>query len=1260
MAWSDQAAKYLRGSSSCPRCERGPVNPDHCPYCGAILTGPIAGELTVVSAEAAELLDRRQEIIGRLTTKAEFAPPPVGMPSASPAPASTAATVAAPPTVVGPPIVGPPVAASAVPAPASSSQVSLQSVLAIAGAALFAVAIIVFRFYSQDVDVSVRRFVIAGVTVVFIGFAWLLARIKLTFSAEAVGALAMVFVALDIWAISELVPGNVSPWTFAAVSTLIAALLTLLIAVIVRLRTWLWLGLVALIFVPAFFGYAIDGPWSAVVGHLGSVAVALVGYEVARRLSPRFTSPLLADRVTVTIGAAVFGGVALLGLPAVQHLETTSWILGSALVMAVLAALCGLATRTLAPPAWSVAVGVLTVGAAAILPFALDLSEPAWLVALAPAAAVVAFAVVTLVPWPAVLRRLPLQVGALVVMLCAGLPAALYGLLQLLSPLAILSRAFTYGVLPPTDDPAVEPDFWFEPVRSASLFPAESGLAAIIGVAVVAVGVLVLAWSVRRDGGAWHPWLVFAAWLGSAALLFAPAWSALSRPGQTIAGILIALGIALTLILVPRFRGAALSLRVPPLVSAHGILLYLVAVSWQDDRLTVAAGIAIVAVLAVLAMAVSPVARPFYVVVGYGYALVLLARGLDLLGLDTIPVISYTATAASLFALAITLVRRVRAELWYAVLAVTAVPFVVGIVTVVAQRTWETALANAAIFALALTVTLTHRPGLTRFVRSGAAAILLPTLAVVVVNVVPQILETNIVPAWNGGGGAPVTLPIIATLVALVLPSTPLVADWLKRGDVPESDAASARVWIEISAFVTGGITALLALFLETPDLGTALVVFVILGIGGAGASLFAKRRFGWWIAAGSWTAALWCAWGLAGIADLEPYVYPPALAAVIIGIVLALRGRNGAALVGPGLAIAIVTSLIVLAASGSGPDAVLPWRALALLAASALLLAAGIVLSRGGDRWRLGILRMPVLIAAIGAASAGLIQAVRYAWELDAVGPGVSGATQTEFTVVPVLAYSLAAAILAALAGRFLLPAHRWALTPALLFLIVGPIAAVAPGVAPMWTLWGLSLALLALMLFTVQRDLNGTTILPPAWVTFIAAWCVAVAGWSVRDLNVEWFSLPLGLALTGAGVLVLLRGGGATGGTVTSWPVGFTRSWAVLAPGIVVTVLPSVLATGTNPATERAILVISLALAALLVGALLRYAAPFVLSLITFGVEIVVILFQLAFGRQIDPVLIYIVAGTAGTILIFVAIWFERRSRGDRENSARLRDLR
>lgn len=1251
MAWSDSAAKYLRGSTTCPRCERGPVGKDSCPYCGAILTGPVADELREVSLEAADLLTRRQQIIGSLTTKAALAPPPVGVPVAAAAPSSA----------VLPPPVGRPVPGLA-PAPASSSQVSLQSVLAVAGAVLVAVAIVVFRFFNVDVDISVRRFVIAAVTVVFLGFAWLLARVKLTFSAEAVGALAMVFVALDIWAISEVVPDGVSSWTFAAIATLVASLLTLLIAVLVRLRTWLWLGLVGLVFVPAFFGYAVDGVWSATVGHLGSVAVAILGFEVARRFAVRFASPLLADRVTTTLAAALFGAIVILGLPAlVARVEPTPWFLGASLTLAVLAALSGVATRTLAPAAWGATLGVLATTAAGILPFALELDERAWLLVLAPAAAAVALVVLALVPWPQPVPRAPVRMGALAVALGAAVPAVFVGLTQLLSPLLIRSSRF-FEFAPTDVPPPYDPPFWLDPMQNWSLFPADASLAAILGIAAAALGVLGLAFAVRREGGAFRPWLILATWLGASAFAAAPAWSALSRPGQVVAGIVIALGLTLVVILVPRVRDAAVSLRAPLLAAAHAILVYLAAISWGDDRLTVAAGAAIVVVFAVLAMAMPAVLRPVYVAVGYGYALIVFARGLELLGLDTIPIISYTATLASVVALVVTLARRVRAPLWYSVLGVTAIPFLIGVATVIAERTWETALANAAIFALCLTLTLTRRPGLTRLVRSGAAALLLPAVAVVFVNVVPRILETDVVPAWNGQGGAPVTLPLIATLVALVLPTTPLIANSLRRGEVSDGDAASVRLWIEISAFVTGGIAAILALVLTTADLSTALLVFLIVGIGSAGASIFARRRYGWWVAAGAWTAALWCVWGLVGITDVEPYVYPPALAAVLIGIVLTLRRRNGAALVAPGLAIAIATSLVVLAASGSGEDAFLPWRALALLAASLVLLVIGIVLGR--TETRLGVLRVPALAAAIGAASAGAIQAVRYAWGRDDLGLVLEGAGHPDLIVWPVLAFSVVAAILAGEAARFLRPTHRWLLTPALAFLILGPIALVVPPegatVAAMWTLWALMLVLLAAMLLTVRRGLHGATILPPAWIVFAAAWFVGVAGWSVRDLNVEWFSLPLGLALTAAGVLVLRAGEPTARGTLTSWPVGFTRTWAVLAPGIVVTVLPSVLATGTNPATWRAILVLGLALAALLVGAMLRYAAPFVLSLVTFGVEILVILVVLAVGRDIDPVIFYVAAGSAGVILITVAIWFERRSRGDREGSARMRDLR
>lgn len=1246
MAWSDQAAKYLLGSTTCPRCERGPVGADSCPYCGAILVGPVADELHTVSSQAAALLLERQQIIGRLTTKAALAPPPTGTPSATGTMPSTFSPLARP--------TGSPVGGRA----AGSSQISLQSVLAIAGAALFGVAIIVFRFFSADVDLSARRVVTGVVTLLFLGFAWLLARLALRFSAEAVGALAMVFVGLDVWAVSELAPGDLSRWTLAAIATLVAAALTVLIALVVRLRTWLWLGLVGLALVPAFFGYAVEGPWSATVGHLGAAAVALAGCQLARRLSARFTSPLLADRATLVVLAALFSAIALLGLPFVGVDGRVERVVGTAIALAVTATIAGAATRTLVPRAWSVAIGVLGAAAVGILPFALDLDEPAWWLALVPAASAIGLAVLALVPSPSTVRRPAMRAGGLGVLLAAAIPATVLAGIQLLSPL-VRDR---FGV-----DAPVEGPWWLVPMaRSSALLPGAMSLAAVLGLGAATAGTLAVVVGSRRDANAdarrgGRQFLILAAWLGAATVAAAPAWSDLSRPGQLALGILVATGLSLGLLLIPRVRRAALALRIPVIAAAHVVLLYLVAISWVDERLVVAGGVLIVGSFAVLALVPPPALRPVYVVVGYGYALLVFARGLDLLGLEAIPVLSYTATLASAFALLVTLVRRVPARLWYAVLGVTAVPFVIGVVTVISQRTWETALANTAIFALALTLTLTRRPGLTIVVRSLAAALLLPALAVVVVNIVPRIIETNIVPAWNGGGGAPVTLPIIATLVALVLPTTPLVAASLRQGGIPGDQAVAVRRWIEISAFVTGGIAALLSLVLQTPDLGTALTVFLIFGIGAAAAAVFAKRRYGWWLAAASWTAALWCVWGLVGITDVEPYVYPPALGAVLVGLVLGLRGRNGAALVGPGLAIAVATSLVVLGVTGSGPDAALPWRALALLAASLVLLGIGMLLDRGRDRLRIAHLRVPVLGAAIGSAAAGTVQAVRYG-----VGADRLVASDPVVVMLVVLGCSAAAMLLAATAARFLrlttaAGPNRWVLLPALAFLVVGPITAVAPGGA-MWAAWGLGLALLGLMLVTVLRAMHAPTMLPPAWVVFAAAWAVAVAGWSTRDLNVEWFSLPLGLALTGAGALVFARGvadeppGGH--GTATSWPVGFRRSWVVLAPGIVVTVLPSVLATGTNPATWRAILVIGLALVTLLAGSFLRYAAPFILSLVTFGIEIVVVFARL--GTQIDAVVLYVALGTAATVLLVIAIGFERRTGGDTTRGPRMRDLR
>ncbi|TPX00922.1 hypothetical protein FJ656_30275, partial [Schumannella luteola] len=103
------------------------------------------------------------------------------------------------------------------------SAISLQSVLAVVGAGLLAVAAIVFTFLNPDLtDFGTRTTIIAVVTALFLGGAWLLHSRRLQFSAEAIGALGMVFLALDVWAFSRVAPPDVSGWFFGALGLLVS------------------------------------------------------------------------------------------------------------------------------------------------------------------------------------------------------------------------------------------------------------------------------------------------------------------------------------------------------------------------------------------------------------------------------------------------------------------------------------------------------------------------------------------------------------------------------------------------------------------------------------------------------------------------------------------------------------------------------------------------------------------------------------------------------------------------------------------------------------------------------------------------------------------------------------------------------------------------------------------------------------------------------------------------------------------------------
>jgi len=601
----------------------------------------------------------------------------------------------------------------------------------------------------------------------------------------------------------------------------------------------------------------------------------------------------------------------------------------------------------------------------------------------------------------------------------------------------------------------------------------------------------------------------------------------------------------------------------------------------------------------------------------------------------------------------------VRAPAWYAVLIVTAVPFLIGVGIVVVSRSSWAALASGVIFLLALTLMLTRRPGLGVVLRAIAAGLLVPTLAVVVTNLAAAYLEQS---------GSPVALPVIAVIVAGALAGSHLIHSGLIRHGLPDREALVARVAIEASALLTGAIAVVLALVRAAAGLGTSFLVLVILGIGATATAIWGGRRYGWWVAFASFTGALWCVWALQGVTLIEPYLLPPALALAVIGVIGTARGGRAVPLYATGLAVAVIPVLGILAATGSGEGATVPWRAYALLAAAWLLLLIGAILGRGAREWmrRLAALRLPTLLGAIVAGSAGAIQAVRYGVQADALDV-------TPYSRMLIcLALGAAGALAAAAAGRAILDAAapgsalartRWLYAPAVLYVAISAVT-LRPGHfdwPAIWTMWALMVAYLLFLLVVVLRARRVPTALPPVWFVFALAFVIGVVGWSTRDLWVEWFSVPMGIALILAGVLGM-RGVAESArpatATPNSWPIGFTGSWPLLGPGIVVLFLASVLASG-NPMVWRAVGVIALALLAILIGAQLKLAAPFLLGIIVLPVENVVV-FSAQILRGVDSIPWWITLAIVGAVLLIIAVSYERRSGADNSVAARVRDLR
>ena len=220
---------------------------------------------------------------------------------------------------------------------------------------------------------------------------------------------------------------------------------------------------------------------------------------------------------------------------------------------------------------------------------------------------------------------------------------------------------------------------------------------------------------------------------------------------------------------------------------------------------------------------------------------------------------------------------------------------------------------------------------------------------------------------------------------------------------------------------------------------------------------------------------------------------------------------------------------------------------------------------------------------------------------------------------------------------------AASWRFAPALTVAAAGPVLAVRPGDPVVMAMWLACLVFLAITVASTLLRLRGRMILPPVWFCWLMALGVGIAGWSLRELRVEFHALPLGLTLLACGVLAWRAAGRGTTLPDRSWPIGQAdRTWAIL-PGVLATLGPSTLAIGTDPQTWRAILVLVMALATLLIGARKLWRPCLVTGIVDLAVAVLLVF--VARRGAIDAVPWLIALVSAGGVLLGLAVYSERR---------------
>jgi hypothetical protein len=1366
---ADALRRELTDFTRCPSCGT-PLASARCGSCGLDLAGPAGERIADASRAAARALDERRRVIwdvraaqvaGAGTAPSgptEWAPEPVGAPgtgpvATGPVSAPVRVTTVSPPggpawsTAPIPPRSGsgavPPPGAPAPFAPAGAPQpgsgFDVVRLFVLAGAGLVAAAALVFAFFVLAEAPAARVAVLVLATAGAAAGTLVLRRKGIGSSAEAVGGLVAALAVVDAWVVAALVGGAVR-WVVLAFLLLAVGLGLPAAGLAARVRAWTAAVLV-LPLVPLCVAGAVGSAWGWHLALLAAAVVTLVRVPHRRLVRDRFGAEPSVVGVLLTLAAAGLLAMALFVAtvlpPVAPRWETGAFAVALLLAAAVARAQApaGLAT------AWTWAAGALAVlSGVAVLPLG---------VGIGPLTGAAVWALLVLVPtlggrpldadpryralvsggWVAlVASTVPAAITALAsaVALLGGVdgtfPARLPGgafaatgvgsggaqllaVVVLAAPLAAIGRlrlapvwrvpleppAAPGPVLPPVLGPALPPvlgaasppvSSTARPATSAGTSavptPHEPGVRAVGRVCLPAATVL----AVVVAAGLLRPW--------AAALLV----------GQLLLAAALVEG-------ARRVPASATTWRTTLTVAVFGQIALLTVLTWVS-RPTVALGaVAVVLLLLRSRPLVLADLRGALVGLATAYAGAVLAVWLAWAGWDGFGVVGGVAVALTVVAVVLTVVPRVGQDTWLAVLVVAAVPAALGIAAVAVERTWWSAGVAAALIVLEVVLLDTRSRPVAGWLRVLAAGLVVPTVAVLVICAGAVLLP---------GSGSPVLLPVVAVLAAAAAIAAPAVADRLRRRvpDIPDVPAGRAREALELASAGTGAVALLLGIVRASTGAETVLALCAILGAGATALALRPDRRPVWWVAAVLWSGVVWSALAWWGVGLVEAYTAPPAVAAVVVGTLLARRGDRWRPLVAAGTAL-LVAPTLVLALLGAATGA----RSAVLLAFAAVGVGATLLVDRAPDRrGALRALTDPLLLGTAAAALAGPIRA----GHLAADTPAGSGADNARLFGAAV-AWSLTGALLLAVAGRLVsarqlalaasvephrraaaqgdaAALRRWALAPALVAGTIGALAGARDSWAVVWVGWAVELALLAAAVLAVRAEAaraetmrgqtvgdgstssgstsSGSTVggstaaasttggsaplqdgraatalaaaLPPGWFLWLVALAWAIGGWSPRELRVEVFALPLGLALTAMGFVALRAAlaepdrpvvGPPAGG---AWPVGWRTSVATLTPGILATLGPSMLAIWTDPMTWRAILVVVLALGFMLLGARQMLRAPLVVGAGALPVAVVSV-FAAQIGRTISagPWLLTLLA--AGGLLLVLGIFAERR---------------